>query len=264
MRLIQMTLKLAAVMALLGLASCSVKENRVPCPCYLNVSFSDREHIRSEVTLLGWNVSELFRADIDVEEYNPYWVKPVRKGVFYLTALKGLENGSDASHYAMIKEGHQADSLYAFHTEVHAVDNEVFADVVFHKQFATVFFDIRKTTEQMKDFRFRIRGNVAGFDLLNYAPVPGVFDCSAVAGEDGRVTSFRIPRQMDTSITIEIFYKGESLGVFPLGKYIERLDYNWNAEDLQDIYVTFDLVFGQIIISVEGWEDGVVITYVEQ
>lgn len=247
------------------LASCSVKEDRVPCPAYLNVSFTDRDHIDTEVGLLGWNAAELFRDTIDVADYDPYWVKPVKKGTFFFSAYRN--KGTDAvirGHYVQSPAGNQADSLYAYHTEVEAVDENAYVDVTFKKQFCTVYLDIRRSSTEMQEFSFKVNGNTCGFDVLSFEAVPGIFNFTAVSPAGERVVPFRIYRQVDDSISVVVYRGGAIIGTYPLGEYIARMGYNWDAEDLQDIYVVVDLVMGQITISVEGWEEGMSWSIIEQ
>lgn len=261
----------AAVPALLcaGLASCSVKEDREPCPCYLNVSFQDREHITSEVRMTGYRETEVFRAGIDVAEYDPYWVKAIHKGMLEFAAWKGVENSKDNGHFVTIDIGSQCDSLYAFHEEVDATGEMAYADVLFHKQFCTVHLDIMKRPAEMQGYHFLVEGNTCGFDMFDFKPVAGAFRYDAVAASGQRIVDFRIPRQADNSMMVTVDYhygdgKVEPIAELPLGRYIAETGYNWSTEDLQDIYIMVDLVVGRLLISVDGWEDGVTFWFVEQ
>lgn len=255
----------------LSAGSCTVKEDRMPCPCYLNVSFSERESIpeKAEVGLLGWNAAELFRAGIDVADYDPYWVKAVRKGVFYLSAYRGVSDTTPGGRYITISPGFQSDSLYAYHTEVDARGELAYADVTFRKQFCTVHLDIMRRPSELRQFRFLVEGNTCGFDLLTFDAVPGTFRFEPVPEDGTRVVDFRIPRQVDDSMSLTLWYRNEdgtfdNIGTFPLGRYIVRTGYNWKAEELQDVYILIDLVLGHITIGVDGWEDGAVFTFIEQ
>lgn len=252
-----------------GLSSCTLKEDRFPCPCYLNVSFTDKEAIRDSVAMLGWSTAEVFDEKVDAGKCDPYWVKPVRKGRFGFSASCGAVLEDRTGHYIEIKPGNQSDSLYAFHDDIVAEGDMVYSKVTFHKQFCTVFLDIMKSESRMRDFVFDVSGNTCGFDLLNFSPMDGPFSFRPDPVVAGRIVSFRIPRQVDDSMTVTISMVGEDgklerLGEFPLGRYIVRTGYDWNAVDLQDVYVTINLVLGQIIIGVDGWEDGAVFTFVEQ
>ena len=65
-------LLIPACLALLAAgAACSVKEDRGPCPCYLQVSFSDPA---GEAQILGWRDGDrLFRERVSIEDCHPYW-----------------------------------------------------------------------------------------------------------------------------------------------------------------------------------------------
>ena len=261
---------LSAAGVLLG--ACTVKEDRVPCPWYLHVSLAEEQELPDSldvVDLLGWDEGEMFRAGVETYKFDPYWVRGVHKGTFLLSAYRGVEKVKDAGHFVTITPGEQSDSLYAYHTEVDATGDMAYAEVLFHKQFCTVHLDILRKASEMRNFRFLVEGNTCGFDLLNFEAVSGSFRCEPVPEQGARIVDFRIPRQVDDSMTVTLWYRPEdgsyqNLGTFPLGKYIAKTGYSWKAEDLQDVYVVIDLVLGQITISVDGWEAGWTFSYYEQ
>lgn len=264
--------KKLSVLFLMGLSlvGCSIKEDRSVCPVFLNVSFTNREDITRDVSLLGWNDIELFREAVEVEKYDPYWVKALHKQEITLSAYMGVSESTDNGHHILISPGHQSDSLYAFYTDVDCRGDEAFAEVTLHKQFCTVHLDINQPVDRMKDFRFLVEGNTCGFDLFTFQPVPGSFRCEPAAREGERIVDFRIPRQSDDSMIVSIWFKHpesgtfEPLGAFPLGEYISRLGYSWKAEELQDIYVRIDFLLGVFSIEVEGWEEGLTVSFIEQ
>ena len=268
-----MGLTLLAVLVLAGgFTSCTVKEDRVPCPCYLNVSLAEGQDLPDSldvVDLLGWDDSEMFRAGVEAYKFDPYWVRGVHKGTFLLSAYRGVKNVKDAGHFVTITPGNQSDSLYAYHTEVDATGDMAYAEVMFRKQFCTVHLDILRSASEMKNFRFLVEGNTCGFDVLNFEAVPGSFRCEPQAAKGARVVDFRIPRQVDDSMTVTLWLVRDdglydNLGTFPLGEYIVRTGYSWTAEELQDIYIVIDLVLGMVTINVEGWEHGKTFMYYEQ
>lgn len=253
----------------MNIASCSVKEDRTPCPCYLNVSFQDRDTIGEPVGLLGWKDGRLFSDTIAVADYVPYWTKPVRRNIIALSSFLGMDAASIQNHLVVIPEGSQCDSLYAFHEDVDATGEMAYAEVDFHKQFCTVFLNIYKPVERMQDFRFLVEGNTCGFDLLNFRPVAGVFSYEPVVRQGNNIVDFRIPRQSDDSLTVSIWSRGDNgewvfAGRYPIGKYIKQLGYDWTSVDLADVYVSIDVAIGRVILSVGDWEDGVVFELIEQ
>ena len=261
---------LAGVLLLCVLSGtgCTIKEDRISCPAYLNVSFHDRDHIAKKVCLLGFDAGELFHEEIDIAEHDPYWVKAVRKGFLDLSACMGAGHPGIADHYVLVPVGNECDSLYAFRSRVDATGNMAYVEVVFHKQFCTVHLDLSKTEEQMQDYRFLVEGNTCGFDLLDFRPIPGAYRFGPVPVGGTGILEFRIPRQSDDSMTIALWHRNgngtfEEAGRLPLGRYIAYRGYDWGAEDLQDLYIAIDLALGNASVSVDGWEDGIVFTLIE-
>lgn len=256
------------------LLSCrSIKEDRELCPAFLNVSFADRDAIVRPVTLLGYGDEELFRESIDVSLYDPYWVKAVRKGVFNVCAYYGRQVSAASGLRLTVPLGSECDSLYAFHTLVDCTGEEAYAEVKLHKQFCTVHLDIRKPLtgdNAISNYSFLVEGNTCGFDLLDFRPVSGSYRIEPSAREGETIVDFRIPRQVDDSMKLSIWYNHPEVGVpahfgtFPLGEYFSKMGYDWKADDLQDFYVAIDVIAGLIVINVEGWEEGYTFQFIEQ
>ena len=262
-------LLIPACLALLAAGTaCSVKEDRGPCPCYLQVSFADPD-AAGEAELLGWRDDRLFRERVRIEEARPAWTKPVPKGMLTLSACTGIREAFAEGHQMRIPPGSEADSLYAWFGEVDASGDLAYAQVTFRKQFATVFLDIRKSAEVVRSCRFLVEGNSCGFDLLDFSPVEGKFRCepglSTSSGTgDGTIVTFRVPRQGDMKLAVTVTPEGSVPATFPLGEYINRLGYNWKTEELQDIYVSIDLARGLVDVRVADWEHGAEFPLVEQ
>jgi hypothetical protein len=266
-------MQIAACLALLAAGTaCSIKEDRGPCPCYLQVSFTDPD-ATGEAELLGWRDDRLFRDRIRLEEARPAWTKPVPKGMLTVSACTGIREAFAEGHQMRIPPGSEADSLYAWFGEVDATGDMAYAQVTFRKQFATVFLDIRKDAEGVRSCRFLVEGNSCGFDLLDFSPVAGKFRCEPVPDNSlstssgagaGTIVTFRIPRQGDTGLAVTIQPEGSAPTRFPLGIYIDQLGYSWKTEELQDIYVSIDLARGLADVRVEDWEEGTVFPLIEQ
>ena len=247
---------IAAALAVLSAGvSCTVKEDRGPCPCQLQVSFSDPD-LSGTAALTGWREGLLFREKVRIEKARPYWAKSVEKGFLVLSACKGADKASLDGHQVRIPAGAQADSLYACFRAVDATGDLAPVEVTLRKQFATVLLDIRKSAETVSRCRFLVEGNSCGFDLLDFAPVPGPFRFEPEARPGEGIVSLRVPRQSDDALSVTI-RPGNGIPVrFPLGAYIARLGYNWKAEELQDVYVAIDLVAGTVEVRVADWEAG--------
>ena len=257
-------LLIPACLALIAAGTaCSIKEDRGPCPCYLQVTFTDPD-AAGEALMLGWDDDRLFRDKVRIEEARPYWTKPVRKGTLFLSACTGMDESFPEGRQMRIPPGTQADSLYAWSEEVDATGDLAYAKVSFRKQFATVFLDIRKPAEVVRSCQFLVEGNSCGFDLLDFSPVNGTFRFAPVPRAGEEIVTFRVPRQGDTGLSVTIRPEGAAPARFPLGEYIDRLGYSWKTEELQDIYVAVDLVRGLVDVRVADWEEGTVFPLVEQ
>ena len=244
---------ISACLALLAAGTaCSVKEDRGPCPCHLQVSFTDPD-AAGEAELLGWRDDRLFRDRVRIEEARPHWTKPVPKGMLSLSACTGYREAFAEGRQMRIPPGSEADSLYAWD-----------ASVTFRKQFATVFLDIRKSADIVRACRFLVEGNSCGFDLLDLSPVDGKFRCEPRPHAGESIVTFRVPRQGDDGLAVTIHPEGSAPARFPLGAYIDRLGYSWKTEELQDIYVAIDLVRGLVDVRVADWEEGTTFPLIEQ
>lgn len=254
---------LPACLALLAASTaCTIKEDRSPCPCYLNVSFADPD-AAGPVELTGWRTGTVFREQVRIEDCRPAWTRPVQKGTFVLSACKGLGRAVSDGHLVHIPEGCQADSLYAYFEEVDATGDVANVEVAFRKQFATVFLDIRKPAETVRTCRFQVDGETCGFDILDFSPVPGPFRCEPRPGDGESIVTFRVPRQQDDALEVTVRPADSPAARFPLGRYIRQLGYSWKTEELQDIYVAIDLARGWIDLRVEDWEEGMEFPLIE-
>ena len=238
-----------------AIISCSVKEDRSSCPCYLQVRVTDPDATGPSL-LLGWDAGQAFRENVLMEECRPYWTRPVKKGHLTLSASRGVRSSSTEGRRVTVPAGAQSDSLYASLYPVDATGETAEVGVTFRKQFATVMLDIRKTAGDLQDYRFSVDGNTCGIDLEDLSPIQGPFHFTPAPTEGESVVRFRIPRQADDALSLSIRYGEADPAVFALGAIIRDMGYSWKAEDLQDIYVSIDLTQGEIHVGIGDWENG--------
>lgn len=234
--------------------SCTVKENRVPCPCYLEVLFPERDVISHGVDVGGWNSKFVFSENIDLSEYPEAYVRAVERQSLIVSAFTGRDGAEPKGRRLEIPFGSQCDSLYAFYREVDCSGEKATCEVLFRKQFATVNLDIRKSVAEMEKYSVKVSSNSCGFDLLSFVPLLGPFECTATAMKNDYAFRFRVPRQSDNSMTVILYKNDNHMGEYALGKLIERTGYDWLDDDLKDIYVTIDHVSATLFLRIEGWE----------
>ena len=244
------------------LMSCSIKEDRDGCPCWMTVKMPDRVgHDGSVVLRLRGNsdedavdytykVSESIKADVGILEYE------VPRGSVGVSVVNSAR--------LVVPVGEQMDSLYGFSKMYHTMCESVKCDVELHKEFCTVSFTL-VDEGYSSPYEIEVWGNVAGVSVWDLMPVKGDFRYAPV--QKNGVYQVRVPRQEDNSLELVMLempnpveHDGEKVVVdrLPLGEYIARSGYDWTAEDLADVNIALDLEMQQVMITVSGW-DGVVV-----
>lgn len=255
---------LAALLAAASATSCSIKEDRWPCPCWLVFDYGEGQPVpggegftasifreesaqQEKSATVSWE--SLRDASYDVSVSKGYKIVNIMEG-----ALRQTVTGSDL----LISEGSEADSLYGCVSRVACLGEEAVVPVRMDKQFATVFLRMENDSDTYP-FDLSVRGEVDGVSLLTLEPHEGPFriDCRAViAGNEFR---FRLPRQKDGSLLLELREKGAPNGsspveTIPLGEYIIESGFDWTEPSLKDIYIGVDYARAGIRITVNDWE----------
>ena len=239
------------------LSSCFVKEDRDDCPCWMTVEMPDRVgHDESVVLRLHGNydegamdyaykVSESIKADVGILEYE------VPRGSIGVSVVNSAR--------LVVPVGEQMDSLYGFFKPYHTRCESVKCDVELHKEFCTVSFTLVDEHYE-SPYDIEVRGNISGVSPWDLVPVSGAFKYAPVA-EEG-VYRVRIPRQVDASLEMVLLSNQEIVSRLPLGEYIIRSGYDWAATDLSDVSVALDLEKQQVMVTVSGWDEIVVMDVV--
>ena len=286
------------MVGMLFLSSCSIKEDRDGCPCWMTVEMSDlvgqdgrspvgagddrcvvlrlRGNSDEDAVDYEYQVTEAVRVDVGALEYE------VPRGSVGVSAVafsneipsRAGYDGKSAWYHGdeiRIPVGEQMDSLYGFFKRYHTRCESVLCDVELHKEFCTVSFTLGEDGYS-SPYRIEVWGNVAGVSAWDLMPVQGEFRYAPIL-KNG-VYQVRVPRQVDNSLELvmleipdQVGYDGERAGDdgeravvdrLPLGEYIARSGYDWTEEDLADVNVALDLKMQQVMITVSGW-DGVVV-----
>ena len=268
---------------MLLLSSCSVKEDRSGCPCWMTVEMPDmvghdggqvdnddcvvlrlRGNSDEDEVDYSYQVTESVRVDAEVLEYE------VPRGSVGVSVIEmpdrvGYDGivGHDGDE-VRIPVGEQMDSLYGYFRMFYTRCESVLCDVELHKEFCTVSFTLGDEG-YVSPYDLEVWGNVAGVSAWDLMPLEGDFRF-APSPEDG-VYRVRVPRQLDASLELVMLempdqagHDGERAVVdrLPLGEYIARSGYDWTAEDLADVHIALDMEKQQVMITVSDW-DGVVV-----
>ena len=282
---------------MLLLSSCSVKEDRSGCPCWMTVDLSkvaesrwksperqssteyqmvtksleSRQHIVESVVLrlrgnsdedevdYAFKMTETVNTEVGALEYE------VPRGSVGVSAVAlGNEIPGQAGYDGIV--GYDGDEIRI------PVGEQMDSLYGFFRMFYTRCESVLCDVELHKEFctvSFTLGddGYESPYDLEVWGNVAGVsaWDLMPLEGdfrftpspEDG-VYRVRVPRQVDNSLELVMLEDSEIVDRLPLGEYIARSGYDWAAEDLADVHVALDMEKQQVMITVSGW-DGVVV-----
>lgn len=234
------------------LSSCSIKEDRSPCPCWLDVFFD--VFPAEGVSISAYDSHELFDHKINVEPESGFEEYEVPRTFVSLCAYRRLSGVNASSGKVIISKGNQSDSLYSHLSRVNCTGEFAEDTVKLHKQFATVYLTFENAEGASDAYLPKIKGKVCGLDLTSLDPINGDFEYMPDE-PDNLIYQFRLPRQKDSSIQMELYKKsdGSFADTIELGRLIENSGYDWTAVDLKDIVVTVDFAKVEMEISVREW-----------
>jgi len=255
--------KLAPFLLLLTLVSCSVKEDRGTCPCRLELVFVGGMSFPDVVVNATEGESLRLNETLRVTEPGQSFEMLVPRGLVSLSAVEKYGRMTDAeasggTGIIRIRKGFQSDSIYTCHMVVDCTAEQAVASVVTKKQFAGIH--LRVMSEEMgfsAGSEVRVRGNVDAFDVETSSPIEGEFEYATVLDDDLCCT-FRVPRQLDSSLQLELTDVSGQRHAFAAGRLIELYGYDWKEDALKDILLDIDFSEMDYGITVGDWNPGTI------
>lgn len=243
------------VMALLGslslMSSCTVKEDRNPCPCILELDFICPAE--AEYGYVGLSVTSsdgfVWEDDVDVGAEAEGYQIPVPQTDLHVRAWNG-DGGMSSDDGLAIPVGRDCPRVYMHDSDVLPEGEHCHETVVLRKNHCVM--TLLTEGDEGISGSMRLKGNVAGYDAVG-SPLPGDFEFILADGVQSRYTAV-LPRQIDDSLVLEIDDGERGNKVFSLGRYILSSGYDWNKPDLDDVSVTLDYALTEIRLVVNGWE----------
>jgi hypothetical protein len=243
------------------LLSCSVKEDRAECPCFLTLDLGEVESaglmgegLDSLVVTIGaeeeFYVREAFRLRDNVREYSAAVPKSM---VDVLVAC--VSGPSRFDPYGVhIPEGSECPVLYLYGDTFVADEAEMRHTVSLHRNYCVLSVSMKTSFgARARPYRILLEGNVSGY-LMDGTPEEGVFNCFSSPSSDG-LCRLRIPRQLDGSLRLEIdFLDSGEVRTFPVGEYILESGYDWTAPDLEDISLEMDFSRSSLTFTISKWK----------
>lgn len=248
----------AGILACFLFFSCTIKENRCNCPCYLILNFdrvdtttifSAKVDFHSDI--YGPADSFHYTADLGLADFRKPKVVEVPRSNIQVNVFSGDDGMYVPYKGVIIPKGEDCPPLYMHNILVNTEFDTVTDTVRLHKSYCTLSVGMIADGKS-KSFEVGVKGNVCGY-LDDGSPMEGDFlVVSKMPG--GESKQFRLPRQMDTSLSLEIYSGGETIRDFALGDYIARSGYDWGAPDLGDVDVTVDFALAEVVVKIGEWE----------
>lgn len=239
------------------LCSCSIKEDRVSCPCHLDIFMEDSHQYTDKLVVSGWRVDgeRVFLDKIAPKDYPKPYDKKVDKAYLSVCAFGGQQKMNLKGNRLTVPEGSQCDHIWAYRSDViDATGERADAHIWLHKQYADLFVKMDGLTLEAGDIILRVIGNVNGMDIFSLDAMSGPFSCFATMDKELNHTVC-LPRQYDNSLKLEIYVNGVLEKTVALGELINASGYSWRKEDLDDIYISLSLYAqSTVTISINSWD----------
>ena len=217
------------------LASCSVKEERSDCPCWLTVDAN------KAISLSAWYGSH----QILDNHHGGFVDYTVPRGIVDLVASQGSFTAP---------EGQQMGELFAQLQHLDTDGEFANTGIELKKQFATVSIDFKDEDDGRTGYDLLVTGAVSGANPRTLEPVEGLFRFVPEPVTDGRGYAFRVPRQKDNSLALTLSCNGSVVETIDLGYLIAKSGFDWTAENLGDVSILCDLPAHTFTITVKEWE----------
>ena len=222
------------ILGLAALVSCSVKEDRSDCPCWITV-IADKA-----ISLSAWygNQRILDNHGGGLEDHT------VPRGIVDLVASYGSFT---------VPEGEQMTELFAQLQHLNTNGETALTGIELQKQFATVYMDFKDEDDGRTGYDIQIYGNYVGADVRTLTPVEGNFRCIPEEAPE-RGYMFRVPRQKDDSLSAVLSYNGNAVETIPVGELIRKAGFDWTSQSLGDVSILADLPAHTFTITIMEWE----------
>ena len=237
--------------AFIPIAGCSVKEDRNPCPCLLELDIKgpDAEASGSVDVLLTSRNGFVFHETVDSwMEESLYSVSVPRDEIHVRAWCGGGRNVSEDG--LKIPLGQDCPRIYMYDSDI-VTEGEFYREEVLLMKNHCVLTLVNKGKDN--DFtNLVLKGNVSGYDEVG-EPLSGDFVFNLGDGSEEEYEAV-LPRQRDDSLMLEMEDGKGNQVAFSLGRYIVASGYDWTASELKDVTVTLDYALTEIRLVIDGWE----------
>lgn len=238
--------------------SCTVKEERSGCPCYLTL---DLNYVDEGVLRKGGNGELGAAITTQAGDYLPMgvvtfdhldkdWEYPVPRENVWVCVWSEPEGVVGAN--VSIPVGEECPQVWLSLGVVDCAAEEKRDTVILHKKWCAINVTLSSAGSEMSR-SVEVSSSSCGYDSRGF-PKTGEFLCKPVVS--GNKCSFRVPQQCANDLAIKIVSSSgtqvTSMRTFQIGEYLEGSGYDWQADDLADVDVSIDYVTSSLQLSFSG------------
>lgn len=248
---------IAAAICGIVAASCTVKEDRTPCPTWLNVDVSLFEPVADSLHMLAWGeLGHIYTDRVALDGLDGTYENVVNKGTVISSAVSGVSGCIIDGDILTIRNGSQYDRVFAHVNMLECVDEFEYYDAVPHKQHAVMKLKVI-FGEEAYPFSFVVTSDVCGMSLKDLSPAGGAFRVD-VHMDGSLEKEVVLPRQYEDGGALRLdIYKGDELmDSMGLASILQHEGYDWTAVDLADIEMVIDFADTDFNIGIKDWESG--------
>lgn len=259
-----MTLRKTAVLiaSVALMCGCSVKEDRDSCPCLTTVQFvgytSEPLRARFFDAVSGEKTDEFndIRYNLMGEMYLENVNVPRRQ--HRVDAWCMSEKSTIMQDRIVAMPGEEIDSVRTGSSPLDTRSETAYAVVKLNRQYCEIRVRL-VGADAAYPYNFTVKGKVCGVTITDGRPVDGEFMYMPKVN-GGRFT-VNVPRQhqRDNTLTLTIKADTEVKAVLPLGEFIAKTGYDWEAESLVPVDITLDYANATVKVRVNDWGLGAVI-----
>ena len=236
---------------LLCMSGC-IKEDRSECPCVLQLDFSsvDASEIVSVEVVVESSGGFRHATGLDLAE-SDICQFPVPREKLMISVWGGKDCKVSEDLSLMIPPGSECPRLFCFKDEVSAEGESVASQVVLRKNHCVL--TVQVTNHEEFPFEPVVKGKICGYGA-DMEPVAGDFEYKVESDQCGNYIVV-LPRQLDSSLQLQLNDGTESVKTFAIGETIVSGGYDWNAPDLNDVTLVLDYSLTEVRPEVIGWDE---------
>lgn len=248
---------LVVLPAAIAAMSCSVKEDRSACPCYLTLNFDELSNAGEcgdgLVTISSDGI--ISQEQISVQDYfGSGYESVVPRRHVTASCVAGLAEEKWDADILYVPDGIQWGRIMLASEGLDCKEDEYVVPMHFNKEYCTVTVEIIGISENNTPFwTVRLSASSCGIRMDDRFPVSGPYSVIASRQGEGTVYSVRVPRQSDFDMSLDLSAKDGTSFCLDIGRLVQDQGYDWTRPDLDDIYVVVDYARAVASVDIRKW-----------